>query len=151
MGQPFQYHSDYQCVLQSNTICPVNILFTKCPLSFANYIHIKRYNLLRIILITMMTSSNGNIFRVTGPLWGEFILTVEQTTVRLVIWDAIALIMTSLLSQCVLQYNTICPVNILFVKGHVAWRPLLGSLSWYLFIHRDRMSCIDLTLRWAPG
>ena len=22
--------------------------------------------------ITMMTSSNGNIFRVTGPLWGEF-------------------------------------------------------------------------------
>ena len=21
---------------------------------------------------TMMTSSNGNIFRVTGPLWGEF-------------------------------------------------------------------------------
>ena len=22
--------------------------------------------------IYMMTSSNGNIFRVTGPLWGEF-------------------------------------------------------------------------------
>ena len=62
----------------------------------------------------------GNIFRVTGHLYGEFTgprwiprtkasdaelwyflwsaseLTVEQTMVRLVIWDAIALIMTSL-------------------------------------------------------
>ena len=65
----------------------------------------------------MMTSSNGNIFRVTGPLWGEFTgdrwipltkasdaelffdlpeQTIEQTIERLVIWDAIALIMTSL-------------------------------------------------------
>ena len=68
----------------------------------------------------MMTSSNGNIFRVTGPLWGEFTghrwipltkasdaelwcflwstpeLTVEQTIEKLVIWDAIAFIMTSL-------------------------------------------------------
>ena len=63
-----------------------------------------------------MTSSNGNIFRVTGPLWGEstghrwipltkasdaelwcFLLsTVAQTTDTPVIWDAIALIMTSL-------------------------------------------------------
>ena len=62
---------------------------------------------------------NGNIFRVTGPLCGEFTghrriprtkasdtelwcflwsaaeLTIEQTLVRLVIWDAIVLIMTS--------------------------------------------------------
>ena len=66
-----------------------------------------------------MTSSNGNIFRVTGPLWGEFTSdrwipltkasdtelwyfiwsaheqTDEQTTEKLVIWDAIALIMMS--------------------------------------------------------
>ena len=65
----------------------------------------------------MMTPSNGNIFRVTGPLWGEFTgdrwipltkasdtelwcflwsapeQTVEQTIAA---WDAIALIMTSL-------------------------------------------------------
>ena len=68
----------------------------------------------------MMTSSNGNIFRVTGPLCGDFTgpqwnprtkassaelwcfrisalkQTVEQTIVRLVIWDAILPIMTSL-------------------------------------------------------
>ena len=68
----------------------------------------------------MMTYSNGDIFRVTGPLWGEstghlwFPLTkaidaelqsflwsvpkqtVEQTIQTLVIWDAIALILTSL-------------------------------------------------------
>ena len=67
-----------------------------------------------------MTSSNGNIFRVTGSLWGEsnghrwipltkasdaelwcFLWpaleqTVEQTIETPVIWDAIALIMTSL-------------------------------------------------------
>ena len=67
----------------------------------------------------MMTSPSGNIFRVTGPLCGEFTghrwipftkasdaelwcflwsapeKTVEQTIVGLVIWDAIELIMTS--------------------------------------------------------
>ena len=67
----------------------------------------------------MMTSSNGNIFRVTGHLCGEFTglrwisrtkasdaelwcflwfvpeWTVEQTIARLVIWDAISPIMTS--------------------------------------------------------
>ena len=65
-----------------------------------------------------MTSSNGNIFRVTGPLWGEytgerwiplkkasdaelwyflwFEHTVEQTIETPVIWDANASIMTSL-------------------------------------------------------
>ena len=67
----------------------------------------------------MMTSSNGNIFRVTGLLWGEttgdwwisltkagddelwYFLwrapqqTIEQTIETPVIWDAIALIMTS--------------------------------------------------------
>ena len=65
---------------------------------------------------SMMTSSNGNIFRITGPLCGKFTghrwipltkasdaefwsapdQTVEQTAERPVIWDAIALIMTSL-------------------------------------------------------
>ena len=69
----------------------------------------------------MVTSSNGNIFRVTGHLCGEFTgnrliprtkasvtrsfdvsidlrleLTLEETIKRLVIWDAIAPIMTSL-------------------------------------------------------
>ena len=72
------------------------------------------------LYLFMMTSSNGNIFRVTGPLWGEstghrwiplteasyvelwYFLwsspeqTVEQTTETLVIRDTIALIMTSL-------------------------------------------------------
>ena len=68
----------------------------------------------------MMTSSNGNIFRVSGPLWGEFSChpwihltkacdaelwcflfsapeqTVEQTIEMLVIWVAIAPFMTPL-------------------------------------------------------
>ena len=68
----------------------------------------------------MMTSSNGNILRDTGPLWEEFTgdrwiphrkasdaelgcflwsapeLTVEQTIETPGIWDATALIMTSL-------------------------------------------------------
>ena len=62
----------------------------------------------------MMASSNGKIFRVPGHLCGKFTgqrwiprtkavtrsfapeSTVESTIVRLVIWDAIALIMTSL-------------------------------------------------------
>ena len=62
-----------------------------------------------------MTQSNGNIFRVTGPLCGEFtghrwIPTQRPVTrsfdvyfdlrlnklLRLVIWDAIVLIMVSL-------------------------------------------------------
>ena len=65
----------------------------------------------------MMTSSNENIFRVTGPLWGEStshrwipaqrpmmwnfdvffdlrLETVEQTVETPVIWDAIERIMT---------------------------------------------------------
>ena len=68
----------------------------------------------------MMTSSNGNILRVTGPLWGEFTghqwipitkasdaefwcfllsapeQAVESTVMRLVIWDSIVPNMTSL-------------------------------------------------------
>ena len=54
--------------------------------------------------INIMTSSNGNIFRVAGPLspldsphkgqWRE--QTTDQTIATLVIWDANALIMTLL-------------------------------------------------------
>ena len=57
----------------------------------------------------MITSSNGNIFRVTGPLREEFTghrwisltkandeQTAEQTIETQVMWDAISLIMTSL-------------------------------------------------------
>ena len=84
-------------------------------------------------LVFTMTSSIGNIFRVTGPLWGEstghrwiplikasvaelwcFLWsppeqTAEQTSETPVIWNAIALIMTSL--YCVQQY-TVCVVLI---------------------------------------
>ena len=80
----------------------------------------ERYKWFKTWLTTMMTSSNGNIFSVTGPLWGEppvtggfpshrpatlelwcFLWsapeqTVEPTMDTLVICDAIALIMTSL-------------------------------------------------------
>ena len=65
----------------------------------------------------MMTLSNGNIFRITGPLWGEstgrrwipptkasgagvfFDLRMDKRMSKQsgsVIWDAVALIMTSL-------------------------------------------------------
>ena len=73
-----------------------------------------------MLWLVMMTSSNGNIFHVTGPLCGKFTghrwiprtkvsnpelwcflwaapePTVEQTMETLVIWVAIAFIMTSL-------------------------------------------------------
>ena len=49
--------------------------------------------------ICMMTSSNGNNVRVTGPLgyflWSGSEQTVEWTVETLVIWDAIVLILTS--------------------------------------------------------
>ena len=78
------------------------------------------------------TSSNGNIFRVTGPLWGESTghrwipltkvsdtelwcviwsapeQTVEQTIKTPVIWDAIALIVTSLKWICLGLKGYIC-------------------------------------------
>ena len=80
----------------------------------------ENYILFFLISICMMTSSNGNISRVTGPLCGEFTghrwipltkandaelwsflssvpeQTVEQTIETAVIWEATALIMTSL-------------------------------------------------------
>ena len=86
------------------------LLFDDLPV--VNIKHITCWN-------SMMTSSNGNVFRVTGLLCGEFTgprwiprtkasdaglwcfpwsvpeQTVDQTMVRLVIWDAIAPIITS--------------------------------------------------------
>ena len=80
----------------------------------------ENYTLFFLVSICMMTSSNGNISRVTGPLCGEFTghrwipltkasdaelwsflssvpeQTVEQTIETAVIWEATALIMTSL-------------------------------------------------------
>ena len=38
------------------------------PMDYSVWIHID----LTLVSYTMMTSSNGNIFRVTGPLCGEF-------------------------------------------------------------------------------
>ena len=71
------------------------------------------FNCDSLTLAAMMTSSNGNIFRVIGPLRGEFTGPVEfpaqrpvtrsfdvffdlKTTARLVIWDAMVVIMTSI-------------------------------------------------------
>ena len=78
-----------------------------------NYVWLHRTGSDRHIWWHMNTPSNGNIFRVTGPLWGEFTghrwthltkssdaelwrflwsvpeQTVEQTIERLVTWDAI--------------------------------------------------------------
>ena len=86
--------------------------------------HLETLTTIRVYVISdstnMMTSSNGNIFRVSGLLCGEFTghwwipsskasdaelwyflwsvfeLTVEQRLETPAIWDAIALIMTSL-------------------------------------------------------
>ena len=96
-------------------------------LSWLSWVNIARlklhtfYGLIaKLYVRIIMTSSNGSIFRVTGPLWGEFTglrwipltkacdaelwcflwsapeQTVEQTIERLVILHAIAPIMTSL-------------------------------------------------------
>ena len=85
--------------------------------SFPEY---QMYRLCWKVIDTMMTSSNGNISRITDPLCGEFTgdrwitrtkasdaelwcfrwsvaeQTIEQTIMRLVIWDVIVPIMTSL-------------------------------------------------------
>ena len=101
----------------------------------------------------MMTSSNGNIFRVTGPLCVEFtghrcipftkasnaelwwflwsapVQTVEQTIETLVIWDATALIMTS---PCYCLFTTLCTTrpfharNLTFPKTAISWPDISG-------------------------
>ena len=108
-------------------------------------------------LYPLMTSSSENIFRVTGPLWGEstgdwwipltkardtelwsFLWsapeqTLEQTIERPVIWEAIALIITSLLCKynkdtpvAILSYFT-CAIQFSFNQTH---RPM-NYLGWY--------------------
>ena len=96
----------------------------------------------RILSYTMMTSSNGNRFRVTGLLCGEFTghrwiprtkasdaelgcflwsapePTVEQTMETPVIWDATALIMTSLEWPCQLRPSSLAH----YPNGHEAGR-----------------------------
>ena len=60
-------------------------------LQVLRHFELSRFGMPAGIRNIMMTSSNGNIFRVTGHLCGE----IGQTIARLVIWDAIASIMTS--------------------------------------------------------
>ena len=91
--------------------------------SSLTYLHVASWDFVNVR--RMMTSSNGNIFRVIGPLWGEFTVHrwipltkasdaelwcflwsapdssasdryPQQTIEMLVIWDATSLIMTSL-------------------------------------------------------
>ena len=113
------------------------------------------------VLWIMTTSSNGSSFRVTGPLCGEFSgdrwisLTKtsdaelwcflwsapEETIVRLVIWDGIALIMTSF--YCVelqtwwwynaspLTFSLMPNLNWFIDETHVASGP--GSLFLYKY------------------
>ena len=78
--------------------------------------HLFILSLKQLYTVNMMTSSNGNTFLVTGALCREFTgqgefsiqkpvtqsfdiffdLRVNKTTVRLMIWDAIMVIMTSM-------------------------------------------------------
>ena len=111
----------------------------------------------------MMTSLNGNIFRVTGPLWGKstghqwipltkasdtelwcFLWsaperTVEQTIETLVIWDAIVLIMTSLASSfVVVRCRSILPYPSCSLIWHCS---ILCKTIWK---HRDRDKMADI-------
>ena len=105
------------CLLwgQSRPACGFNVLTLNCGNHLGT---IKIY--LAFSTISMTTSSNGNIFRITGTLCQEFTghrwisltkasdvellcflwsvpeWTVEKTIMRLVIWDTIVLTMTSL-------------------------------------------------------
>ena len=49
------------CIVKTNTLKK-----TCCAVNLESHI------LINIFIFNMMTSSNGNIFRVTGPLCGEF-------------------------------------------------------------------------------
>ena len=110
----------------------------------------------------MMTSSNGNIFRVTGPLCGEFTghrwipltkasdaelcyflwsvpeQTVEYTIETPVIWDDIALIMTSL--WCAI----FCPIQV-SCYGWLRLKPVVNLTAFcdnqtLSFLPQKRMS-----------
>ena len=128
------------------------------------------------IWVIMMTSSNGSIFHVTGPLWGESTShqwipftnasdaelwcfrwsppeqTVEQTLETLVIWDAIALIMRSL------QWLNCAKTT----QSTAKWEADNVHNSWFVlqllsgnFIHNYRVSDLEYNfkiyhyLRWT--
>ena len=99
----------------------MNSLTTKYIESLSSTKHFQQYaRIKRAKYMLKMTSSNGNIFRVTGLLWGEFTdprwiprtkasdmklwcflwsvpeQTAEQTIEAPVIWDATVLIITPL-------------------------------------------------------
>ena len=110
----------YYCTMAMTFVCNVSFI-----INMINWIRTclstghnsKRSTKTRYIWrhFTMMTSSNGNIFRVTGPLWGEstghrwipltkandaelwcFVWYAPEQTVEMVaIWDAITFIVTS--------------------------------------------------------
>ena len=125
---------------------------------------------------TMMTSSNWNIFRVNGPLWGESTghrwipftktsdaelwcslwsapeQTVEQTIETTVIWNAIALIMTSLhgfgISETVIIFFTATrqlsgqPVTKNWSNWHLRTRPISSvPLISFFFFGRKLKHC----------
>ena len=103
-----------------HAICVVQEYEFKALLSWKENMTFRSLSYMELHWNNMMASSNGNIFRVTGPLCGKFtghrwipltkagdaelwcILwsapeqTVEQIIPTLVIWDAIVIIMTSL-------------------------------------------------------
>ena len=104
----------------------------------------------------MMTSSNGNIFHVTGPLWGEFTChqwipltkasdaelwcflwfapeqTIEQTIVRLVIRDAIHDV--SVMNKPIIAHTEII--------SHMQ-RLLLLDCSHVIWDYKWRLGCFD--------
>ena len=117
-----------------------NVLRPMSHLSIADNVWDCRAVWVRLTL--MLTPSNGNIFRVIGPLWGEstshpwipltkgcdgklrYFLwsapeqTVEQTTEKQVVWDTITLIMTSLQRNVEIQWH--------FARS---WRPYWTASS----------------------
>ena len=68
-----------QCFNPGTSIATALKAFSSLDVSWNDYSQCSIYKLQAMIRLpmvstcgTMMTSSNGNIFRVTGPLWGEF-------------------------------------------------------------------------------
>ena len=59
-----------------NVNCPINIylIFPRALIHRALVMHMCQWTRLLLVRyeLNMMTSSDGNVFRVTGPLWGEF-------------------------------------------------------------------------------
>ena len=124
-----------------------------------------------------MTSSNGNIFRVTGPLWGESIghrwspltkasdadlscflwfaseQTVDQTIETLVIWDTIVLIMTSLMkidSKISSEFFFSAAVHEIHMMRTIYAFPYLQWCTWYSsFAFGDQLP-LTIIMRFVP-